>query len=209
MPSTKALSHTQQHALETAADRPTRFVLPLPPDLPARGVVRQRLLAGLLQAGFVGEVPAADRACAWRTDATGRAIALRLTKLGLAAIGRAPAVTRRKARALPASSLPRSSERARGSAPLVEAESAGNAPGGSQPPAPSGAPPESHPRGKLGRVLASLSADTGATLPELVALTGWQPHTTRAALTRLRRRGYALERLDLDGRRACRLGAAR
>src|SRR4029453_15553534 len=80
--------------------------LPPPPVLSARGAVRQRLLAGLLQAGFVGEVPAADRACAWRTDETGRGIALRLTTQGLAAIGRTPAVTRRKTRALPVCSLP-------------------------------------------------------------------------------------------------------
>ena len=32
----------------------------------------------------------------------------------------------------------------------------------------------------------------GATLAELVAATGWLPHTTRAALTGLRKRGYAV-----------------
>ena len=32
----------------------------------------------------------------------------------------------------------------------------------------------------------------GLPLAELAALTGWQPHTTRAALTRLRRRGFIL-----------------
>ncbi len=37
-----------------------------------------------------------------------------------------------------------------------------------------------------------MAAEDGATLAELVALTGWRPHTTRAALTRLRRRGFNL-----------------
>jgi DNA-binding IclR family transcriptional regulator len=58
-------------------------------------------------------------------------------------------------------------------------------------------------------VLEAVEAEGGATLAELAGLTGWRPHTTRAALTRLRRRGYALERLDLNGRKAYRLGAAR
>src|SRR3954463_168017 len=34
----------------------------------------------------------------------------------------------------------------------------------------------------------------GATLDDLVAATGWLPHTTRAALTRLRQAGHALEK---------------
>ena len=34
----------------------------------------------------------------------------------------------------------------------------------------------------------------GATLDELIAATDWLPHTTRAALTGLRHRGYAIER---------------
>ena len=58
-------------------------------------------------------------------------------------------------------------------------------------------------------MLDAVGAEGGATLAELAGLTGWLPHTTRAALTRLRQRGYALERLDLNGRKAYRLGAAR
>jgi DNA-binding IclR family transcriptional regulator len=57
--------------------------------------------------------------------------------------------------------------------------------------------------------LEAVEAEGGATLAELAGLTAWRPHTTRAALTRLRQRGYALERLDLNGRMAYRLGAAR
>ena len=41
---------------------------------------------------------------------------------------------------------------------------------------------------------ARLSRDRGATIDELTAATGWLPHTTRAALTRLRKRGFGLER---------------
>ena len=37
-----------------------------------------------------------------------------------------------------------------------------------------------------------LQRDCGATLEELIAATDWLPHTTRAALTGLRKRGYAV-----------------
>jgi DNA-binding IclR family transcriptional regulator len=36
--------------------------------------------------------------------------------------------------------------------------------------------------------------EQGATLPELIEATGWQPHTTRAMLTGLRKKGHAIER---------------
>ena len=52
----------------------------------------------------------------------------------------------------------------------------------------------SAPRGgsKLARVIALLERDHGATIEELIAATGWLAHTTRAALTGLRKRGYAV-----------------
>jgi hypothetical protein len=40
------------------------------------------------------------------------------------------------------------------------------------------------------RILGMLSTDKGATLEELTDATGWLPHTARAALTGLRKRGY-------------------
>ena len=50
------------------------------------------------------------------------------------------------------------------------------------------------PRGgtKIAQVIELLQRGDGATLAELVAATGWLPHTTRAALTGLRKRGYAV-----------------
>ncbi len=43
-------------------------------------------------------------------------------------------------------------------------------------------------------VLELLRRPTGATLAELVAVTGWLPHTTRAALTGLRKKGHVIAR---------------
>jgi Protein of unknown function (DUF3489) len=45
---------------------------------------------------------------------------------------------------------------------------------------------------KLAQVIELLQRDNGATVYELMADTGWFAHTTRAALTGLRKRGYAV-----------------
>jgi hypothetical protein len=51
---------------------------------------------------------------------------------------------------------------------------------------------------KQALIIKMLARKSGATLDALVEATGWLPHTTRAALTGLRKRGYAvlLERQD-------------
>jgi hypothetical protein len=51
---------------------------------------------------------------------------------------------------------------------------------------------------KVSKVVALLQRDEGATLPDLIAATGWLPHTTRAALTGLRKKGHAIERTRRD-----------
>jgi hypothetical protein len=47
---------------------------------------------------------------------------------------------------------------------------------------------------KAGLVVGLLRREAGATLDEMVAATSWLPHTTRAALTGLRKKGHAIER---------------
>jgi hypothetical protein len=46
---------------------------------------------------------------------------------------------------------------------------------------------------KTEKVLALLTRPGGASIVDLTAATGWLPHTTRAALTGLRKRGHAIE----------------
>ena len=57
------------------------------------------------------------------------------------------------------------------------------------------------PGGKLGVLLDAVSRPEGATLEDLTAASGWLPHTTRAAITRLRQRGFDV-RLATGGGRA-------
>jgi hypothetical protein len=47
-------------------------------------------------------------------------------------------------------------------------------------------------------VVALLQRPEGATLAEMVGATGWQPHTTRAALTGLKKKGYSIEKYKRD-----------
>lgn len=44
-----------------------------------------------------------------------------------------------------------------------------------------------------------LSRPEGACLSDITTTTGWQPHTARAALTGLRKRGLNIDRQKVDG----------
>lgn len=48
-------------------------------------------------------------------------------------------------------------------------------------------------------VLDLMRADGGASLPAIVEATGWLPHTARAALSGLRKKGNAIEKAKVDG----------
>jgi hypothetical protein len=52
---------------------------------------------------------------------------------------------------------------------------------------------------KISQVIAQLQRPAGASLAELVEATGWLPHTTRAALTGLRKKGHVIDKLSRDG----------
>lgn len=63
-------------------------------------------------------------------------------------------------------------------------------------------PSPQRPGGKLGILLAAVARPEGATLGDLTDASGWLPHTARAALTRLRQRGYDVRLADTGPRRA-------
>ena len=48
-------------------------------------------------------------------------------------------------------------------------------------------------------VIGLLQKEGGVPLSAIVEATGWLPHTSRAALTGLRKKGHAIERIKLDG----------
>ena len=55
---------------------------------------------------------------------------------------------------------------------------------------------------KIDKVIALLKRKQGATLDEMVKATGWLPHTTRAAMTGLKKKGHTIER-DKRGEVSC------
>ena len=184
------LTAAQLIVLHTAAQRPDHMVLPPPPTLRARGASLRQLLASLLKAALVEEHPVNDGTLSWRQGKSGQRFGLRLTAKGLAAVAKEEPLQ-----------PPVSDAAAQPDCPPVEV------PITSEPKPPVGLQARPRPNGKLGLVLNAISADSGASLAELVEMRGWQPHTTRAALTGLRQRGYAVELATQDGRKAYRLAA--
>jgi biotin operon repressor len=47
---------------------------------------------------------------------------------------------------------------------------------------------------KAAKLLTLLQTGTGASLEDMTDLTGWQPHTVRAAMTGLKKKGHTIER---------------
>ena len=52
---------------------------------------------------------------------------------------------------------------------------------------------------KQNQVLQLLSRDGGAPLSAIIEATGWLPHTARAALTGLRKKGHEVTRTKIEG----------
>lgn len=48
---------------------------------------------------------------------------------------------------------------------------------------------------KIAQVIEHLQQEEGATLDQLVEVTGWQPHSVRAALTSLKKKGHAIDKV--------------
>lgn len=60
---------------------------------------------------------------------------------------------------------------------------------------------------KRDAILGLLAQPEGASLDEMVAATGWLPHTTRAMLTGLKKKGHVLISEKIDGARRYRVEA--
>jgi predicted transcriptional regulator len=61
---------------------------------------------------------------------------------------------------------------------------------------------------KIASVIALLERKSGATLVELSDATGWQPHSIRAALTGLKKKGHAIARTNRGAETCYRIGGA-
>ena len=178
------LTDTQLVLLGAAAQRKDLCLI-APPTL--KGATAQKVARKLIAVRFVKEVKAKANDPIWRRDEeSGASYALKLTAAGAKAIAiddaaepedageESDALANRDQAAIPSELDAKDARPAEG----IE-------PGPARPSAPrSGS--------KLARVIGLLERDHGATIEELIAATAWLAHTTRAALTGLRKRGYAV-----------------
>ena len=170
------LSNAQAALLAAAAARPDLNVLPASETLRLKGAAHERTLKALLGRGLIAAAPTAARAkmSKWVGGPDGNAGDRRrliITPAGLEAIG-------------------------------VESTQAGDGTPDAVPE--QCAHPETRrarPRGKLGVLLDAVSRPDGATLEDLAAASGWLPHNTRAAITRLRQRGFDVRLATMGARR--------
>jgi Protein of unknown function (DUF3489) len=180
------LSDTQLILLSAAAQRDDRSLTP-PEKL--KGGAAHKVATKLIAAGLAKEVKAKAGMPVWRRDEQyGQSYALKLTAAGANAIAvtpddePTPAADEERSRKEQSPTLAQPARAAAGasSAPSAQALAAPLAPRVGT---------------KLARAIEMLRATEGATIAELSEAMGWLPHTTRAVLTGLRKRGYAL-RLD-------------
>lgn len=139
------------------------------PPATLKGRAAQNALTPLIRRGLVEERLVSAQQPHWRTDGTGQLIGLRITSAGLAALGLDPP-EQTGADAAPADQL--------ATAPLYQAAPRAGT--------------------KQDLLLQLLGREQGATINDMMTATGWLAHTTRAALTGLRRRGYHLIRTSGD-----------
>ena len=208
MATSKPLSDAQKLILSNAVTHPGHFIFPLPAGFHARGAVRQKVLAALLKLGFVAERPTSDDSAVWRRDTRRHRLTLVMTVQGARAIGldNDAVVLPHLATVTDDASIGRdgdnnADQRNRDDGDGDDCGAANNIAAPATPVTPATAVPG----GKLGLVLSALASADGATLAALVTLTGWLPHTTRAALSRLRQRGYSIRLIGDAGNRTYRL----
>ncbi|WP_424360208.1 DUF3489 domain-containing protein [Methylocystis parvus] len=172
------LTDSQLIVLSAAAARDDGLaVAPLKMNRAGAAKVGSRLLARKL----MREVKAKPGMPVWRQDGEGRPISLMITKVGRKAIGVEESDgtsgvdqprKRTGARAAAHAPKPQGERREQESQP-IEKPRAGS---------------------KQVLVISMLSRKSGATIDSLIEATGWLPHTTRAALTGLRKKGFSIER---------------
>jgi hypothetical protein len=181
------LTDTQIVMLSAAAQRDDRCLV-TPRNL--KYGAAQKVAGKLIDAGLAKEIKAKPGAPVWRQDErTGQSFALKLTAAGA-----------RKVRADNRSASDDTSEDDVERVEVAAANSEVIRQVTAEVPTTDGVR-SSAPRDgtKLARILELLQRDCGATLEELTAATGWLPHTARAALTGLRKRGCSVT-IDRSGK---------
>jgi hypothetical protein len=146
-----------------------------------KGAILTKVTEKLVKLGLVRDLRAKPGMPVWRRDDAGN-FALKLTAAGLKAIG-----VDEESETVAASDAPLP----RPNPDATQASGLGTTGQSAKTTARAGS--------KLARVIDLLQRPDGATILHLTEETGWLPHTTRATLTGLRKRGYAIAREPVEG----------
>ncbi len=196
VPNMTKLSDTQLIVLSSAAKHDEGLAT-RPANLNAAAAMK--VASSLIGKGLAREIRAKGDAPVWHENDDGR-FALKITKAGREAIGvedeeqqsvsssaahEASTLKKRGSKAAAKKKTPTTPTKAARGKAAADAKSL---------------PTQIREGSKQAKIVELMKRAKGATLDELVEATDWLPHTTRAALTGLRKRGLTVERVKDEGR---------
>jgi hypothetical protein len=199
------LTETQINVLSGAAQRDDGAAMI--PEKRKPGSVA-KLFQALIAQKLVREVRTKSRMPIWRRDEAGRPVSLVITSAGRKAIetnedSAAKISAKRTGKPVSGEATTATSAKVSGAVPTAgreETQETELAPSSKTRTAAAAASEDQHPRSpspvlpragsKQALLVNMLMSEEGTTLDALIAATGWLPHTVRAAMTGLRKRGY-------------------
>jgi hypothetical protein len=193
------LSDAQLVILSAAAQRPDGSLLPLPDSLATKGAALNRVMIEILcKRKLAEERPTTKDSPEWRRNEDGQSIGLFITKGGLLALGIDDARKEKPTQAT--ASIPR--KRKTGAArPRGKARKA--SPAGSK-------RRQTASQSKQDAVIQMLRRKSGVTIEDIIAKTGWQPHSVRGFFSGLVKKKLKLPLVSdvgMDGVRRYRIAA--
>jgi hypothetical protein len=190
------LTDTQLIVLSSAAQH-DEGLASRPANLNAAAAAK--VASSLIDKGLVREIRAKADAPVWHENDDGR-FALKITKAGREAIG---VEDDEEQHAAQSSSTLDASKSKKSRSKLAAKKDAAKTPAPGKKAARQrtagdvdSSSPQIRAGSKQATIVKLMSRPKGATLNEMIEATDWLPHTTRAALTGLRKRGFALERIN-------------
>jgi hypothetical protein len=177
------LTDTQLLILSKAAQRDDHAI-ELPPNL--KGGAANKVVTKLINGGLAKEVAAKPEMPVWRRDDESQSLALIITRAAFEALGIETDTDVDPSPSLQSRAEDDGKRRGKAARPRIDSNN--------EPTTETNSETHGAPRAgtKQALIVTLLAGQQGASLDELVTATGWLPHTTRAALTGLRKKGYTI-----------------
>jgi len=174
MPKQPKLSDMQLVLLSTASQRGDGNFFPPAESLKGGESRIAKSIESLIKRGLAAEIEVGAKVPSWREDGD-RRLGVMITTEGRTAIGDGEAGDGKEGQEAPATPPP--------AAPAPPARKPGEIRAGT----------------KQALLVEMLEREGGASIQQIVDATGWLSHTTRAALTGLKKRGFEIGREKVDG----------